>query len=586
MATVTRAPRTAVLPGGTTPPNPPVLPGGTTHPNPPAGFPGGATPPNPPAVLDEAHLGDIRGALGTIAAGDHAPRAGLPAKLKTLLAIVGPGLIVMCGDNDAGAFSTYGQAGQDYGTRLLWTLLLLVPVLYVNQEMVLRLGAVTGVGHARLILERFGRFWGAFSVIDLFILNALTIVTEFIGITLAAGYLGVPKLAAVLLAAVVIIAAAFTGSFRRFERIAMAFCAGSLLLVPLFVLAHPSAASMARGFAVPGLPGGSGGMATVMLLVIGIVGTTVAPWQLFFQQSYVIDKRITPRFMRYEKADLWIGIVVVVVGAAALMGATAAAFAGTGGHGNFTDSAGLARGIAAHAGHVAGVIFAVALLDAAVIGAFAVSLSSAYAIGDVLGLKHSLHRGFRQARGFYAVYAALVGGAAAIVLIPGAPLGLMTEGVQVLAGVLLPSATVFLLLLCNDRAVLGPWVNGRGTNLFTSAVIAVLVTLSVVLTASVLFPAITGRQIVGIILGCAAASLVAGAWALLRARRAPGGPPAGSGCRCGSGCRDAWRMPPLAMLARPAMSAGRKIGLTALRAYLAVAMILVVVKIVEVAIGH
>ncbi len=115
--------------------------------------------------------------------------AGRP-QLKTLLAIVGPGLIVMVGDNDAGAFATYGQAGQNYGTRLLWTLLLLVPVLYVNQEMVLRLGAVTGVGHARLILERFGKFWGAFSVIDLFLLNALTIITEFIGITLAAGLPG------------------------------------------------------------------------------------------------------------------------------------------------------------------------------------------------------------------------------------------------------------------------------------------------------------------------------------------------------------------------------------------------------------
>ena len=103
------------------------------------------------------------------------------------------GLIVMVGDNDAGAFGTYTQAGQNYGTHLLWTLLLLVPVLYVNQEMVLRLGAVSGVGHARLILERFGKFWGAFSVIDLFILNALTIVTEFIGVTLAVGYLGLPK---------------------------------------------------------------------------------------------------------------------------------------------------------------------------------------------------------------------------------------------------------------------------------------------------------------------------------------------------------------------------------------------------------
>jgi NRAMP (natural resistance-associated macrophage protein)-like metal ion transporter len=263
------------------------------------------------AVLDEAHLGDIRGALGTIGADDLAPRAGLSAKLKTLLAIVGPGLIVMCGDNDAGAFSTYGQAGQNYGTRLLWTLLLLVPVLYVNQEMVLRLGAVTGVGHARLIIERFGKFWGALEVIDLFILNALTLVTEFIGIILAAGYLGVPRLVAVLLAACVILAAAFTGSFRRFERIAVTFCAGSLLLIPLFLLSHPSGAQMAHGFVVPSLPGGSGQMATVMLLIIGIVGTTVAPWQLFFQQSYVVDKRITPRFIRYEKVDLWIGIVIV-----------------------------------------------------------------------------------------------------------------------------------------------------------------------------------------------------------------------------------------------------------------------------------
>src|SRR5580692_3938648 len=234
------------------------------------------------AALDSAHVGDIRGALGTISVDDTAARRTASAKLKTLLAIVGPGLIVMIGDNDAGAFSTYGQAGQNYGTHLLWTFVLLIPVLYVNQEMVLRLGAVTGVGHARLILERFGRFWGAFSVIDLFLLNALTIVTEFIGITLAAGYLGVPKIIAVLLAALVIIASAMTGSSRRFERIAMAFCAGSLLLIPVYLLSHPPASQMAAGFVIPSVPGGSGQLGPVMLLIIGIVGTTVAPWQLFF----------------------------------------------------------------------------------------------------------------------------------------------------------------------------------------------------------------------------------------------------------------------------------------------------------------
>jgi Mn2+/Fe2+ NRAMP family transporter len=145
------------------------------------------------AARDDAHVGDIRGALGTIAHDDTGARGTSRARLRTLLAILGPGLIVMVGDNDAGAFGTYTQAGQNYGTTLLWTLLLLIPVLYVNQEMVLRLGAVTRVGHARLIFARFGKFWGSFSVIDLFLVNALTLVTEFIGISLALEYLGNPR---------------------------------------------------------------------------------------------------------------------------------------------------------------------------------------------------------------------------------------------------------------------------------------------------------------------------------------------------------------------------------------------------------
>jgi NRAMP (natural resistance-associated macrophage protein)-like metal ion transporter len=532
------------------------------------------------AVLDDAHLGDIRGALGTIRHDDTNPRLGLPAKLKTLLAIIGPGLIVMVGDNDAGAFATYGQAGQNYGTKLLWTLLLLIPVLYVNQEMVLRLGSVTGVGHARLILERFGRFWGAFSVIDLLVLNALTLVTEFIGITLAAGYLGLPKIGSVILASLVILAAAFTGSFQRFERIAIALCGTSLLLVPIYVMAHPPVSQMAHGIAVPSLPGGSGGMATLMLLIIGIVGTTVAPWQLFFQQSYVIDKRITPRFMKYEKADLILGIGVVMTGAAAMMGFTATIFAGTKGAGHFTDTAGIAHGLQAYAGRTAGALFAVALLDACIIGAFAVSLSTAYAVGDVLGLKHSLHRGVGQAKGFYAVYGGLVALSATIVLIPGSPLGLLTEGVQTLAGVLLPSASVFLLLLCNDKQVLGPWVNGRKTNLFTSAVVGVLVTLSIILTAAVLFPNITAPQIFMIMEGCGATGIIAAGYAFARRRRG-----AGASRPIDRTGRQDWRMPPLTELSAPVRSTGYKIGMGALRLYLLIAMILVIIKIVQVALG-
>ncbi len=529
------------------------------------------------AFLDPEHVGDIRGALGTIARGDTAARPRLSNKLKTLLAIVGPGLIVMVGDNDAGAFGTYTQAGQNYGTHLLWTLLLLVPVLYVNQEMVLRLGAVTGVGHARLILERFGRFWGAFSVIDLFILNALTIVTEFIGITMAVGYLGLPKVPAVVLAGGVVVAAASTGSFRRFERICFVLIAGSLLLIPIYLMVHPPVGQMARNFVVPGLPHAQ--LSTVMLLIIAIVGTTVAPWQLFFQQSYIIDKRITPRFIKYEQVDLWIGICIVVVGAAAMFGFSDAVFAGHAGSGSFTDAAGVAQGLSAHAGRIVGDLFAVALLDASIIGAAAVGLATAYASADVLGVSHSLHRTVSQAKGFYACYGGLMAVAAALVLLPGVPLGLLTEGVQTLAGVLLPSATAFLLLLCNDKDVLGPWVNSRRLNVFTSAVVWVLVLLSIILTASVLFPGISSAQIIGILVGGVLLGVGVGLTALVRDHRVRA---AELTVPVEWLNRADWRMPALEKLARPVLSRQRKAGIFVLRSYLLIAFALVIVKVVEV----
>jgi Mn2+/Fe2+ NRAMP family transporter len=531
----------------------------------------------PHAVIDEAHLGDIRGALGTIRQHDIAPRQGWWPRLRTLLAILGPGLIVMVGDNDAGAFGTYTQAGQDYGTTLLWTLVLLVPVLYVNQEMVLRLGAVTGVGHARLILERFGRFWGAFSVIDLFLLNALTIVTEFIGISLALDYLGLPRELGVVAAAAIIIAAAGTGDFRRFERFSLLLVFGSLLLIPVFLWAHPPLSQIGHDLVIPGLPK-DGKLSEVILLIIAIVGTTVAPWQLFFQQSYVIDKRITPRFVHYERADLWIGILLVIVGAVAMMAFTAAAFTGHPEFGNFQDAGAVAAGLEAYVGRAAGVFFAIALIDASIIGAMAVSLATAYAIGDVLSLKHSLHRKPSEAKGFYAVYGGLVVLAALLVLTPGMPLGLLTNAVQALAGVLLPSATVFLLLLCNDEAVLGPWMNGRALNVFTGAVIAILVMLSLILTVSVLYPDVSETAIIDMLAGGSAfTAVVAVALLVIRRDRRQIWTD-----RFG---RMVWRMPPLDQLPRGRLTPLTRIWLGILRFYLGVAGGLVIGRIIQLALS-
>jgi Mn2+/Fe2+ NRAMP family transporter len=535
----------------------------------------------PTAVLDEAHLGDIEGALGRIRVGEDDHRHGLKRRLVTFLAIVGPGLIVMVGDNDAGGISTYAQAGQDYQYTLLWVLLLLVPVLIVNQEMVVRLGAVTGVGHAKLINERFGRFWGWFSVGDLFLLNFLTIVTEFIGVSLALQYFGVSKYIAVPIAAAVLVAITTSGSFQRWERAMLLFIAASLVLVPLAILSHPAYGSTFYHLVVPGVQGGVNSNA--ILLIIAIVGTTVAPWQLFFQQSNVIDKRITPRFMGYERADTVLGSFVVVVGAGAIVIVAAYAVRGTPLAGHFTDALGVAKALE-NKSQVLGALFAIVLLDASIIGAAAVTLATSYAFGDMFGIRHSLHRKFRDAKAFYASYTAVVVAAAAIVLIPGAPLGLITTAVQALAGVLLPSASTFLLLLCNDPEVLGPWVNPRWLNALATFIIAMLLMLSGTLVATTVFPHLNAGKVAVWLSVILLAGLVAtSAWLrLLRARHGGAKAPAPVPREQRSG----WRMPPLALLKPVSWSPAMRLALLGMYAYLVVSVLLLVVKAVQLATHH
>ncbi|MDA8392414.1 MAG: divalent metal cation transporter [Actinomycetota bacterium] len=544
-------------------------------------MPGKASPapdeaPETTAVLDEAHVGDIRGALGTISRHELPPRRPWRKRLLALAAIMGPGLIVMVGDNDAGGVATYAQAGQNYGPSLLWVLLLLMLVLMVSQEMVVRLGAVTGVGHGRLIKERFGRMWAAFSVGDLVILNFATLVTEFIGVSLALSYFGVSPFASVPLAAVALVVMTATGSFRRWERFMYLLVASNLLVYPLAFFSGPKPGSIARGLLVPGVAGGFN--STSVLLLIAIVGTTVAPWQLFFQQSNIVDKRITPRWINYERADTFLGAVITNLGAGAIMVTTAFAFAGTRFHGRFTNALAVAHDLSGTLGHAAGAMFAIVLLDASLLGAAAVTLSISYAVGDVFGAKHSLHRGWRDAKAFYGSFAALILAAAGIVLIPGAPLGLITEGVQALAGVLLPSAIVFLLMLCNDAQVLGPWVNPRWLNAVATTIVAVLVALSVILMATTLFPRLDVPLLTEVVGSVVVVALLVGAATSGRRRNAVPPVPAEEKAR--------WTMPQLALLERPRWSPGRRAGLYLLRAYLVIAVVLLVVKTVEVGLGH
>jgi Mn2+/Fe2+ NRAMP family transporter len=524
-------------------------------------------------AADRAHRGDLEGALGVISVHDTGPRHGIRRHLATLTAVLGPGLVVMVADNDAGGISTYAQAGQDYGMRIAWLVLLLVPVLFVNQEMAARLGAVTGAGHARLITERFGRRWGAFALADLLALNVATLATEFVGVAMSLGYFGVSRLVAVPVAAAFLIGVTAAGNFRGWERAMYALVCASLVAVPLVVAAR------AHRSAPPPLVPAAAGTAhgSDVFLAVALVGTTVAPWQLFFQQSNVVDKRITTRFLGYERADTALGTVLFAAGALGVLLACAFAFGGTALHGSFTDAAAIAGGLRAQAGGAAGALFAIALGVGSVLGASAVTLATSYAVGDYFGLRHSLHRGWREAKAFHRTYAASVLAAAAVVLIPQVPLGLLTTAVQALAGILLPSATVFLLLLCNDREVLGPLVNPRWLNVLAAAVVGALLGLSALLTATTiapripLAPAVTGLAItIAVLAVCAAATA-------LRTRPAP--------TQSGTADHRTWTMPPIESLRPPARSAWRTLGLVVLRCYLFAAIAVLAARAVQIALG-
>jgi Mn2+/Fe2+ NRAMP family transporter len=480
----------------------------------------------------------------------------------------------MVGDNDAGGVSTYAQAGQDFGYSLLWVLPVLIPVLIVNQEMVVRLGAVTGIGHGRLIRERYGRFWGITAVIDLFVLNFMTIVTEFIGVGLALEFFGVSRYYSVPIAGVLLIAMTTSGSFRRWERFMFVFVFANFLVIPLAIMAHPSVTQIGQHLVIPGIQGGA--TSDSVLLIIAIAGTTVAPWQLFFQQSNIIDKKISPRWINYERADTAIGSIVTVFAATLLVAVTAATFAHTSFFGHFSDALGVAEGLKSHLGYWAGAFFAIILLNASIIGAAAVTLSTVYAFGD-LGSNHlSLNMKIREAKGFYGGFAGLVLLAVILVLTPGAPLGVIVTAVQALAGLLLPLATVFLLLLCNDTDVLGPWVNRRFLNGIATVIVSVLVVLSLILMATTVFPHINVVILaswLGIVL---AVVLVLGGvvWILRRGESAP---------KADFEFRSTWRMPQAVLLDRPALRGWRRWVLAGLLGYLVLSVALLVVKAVQLA---
>ncbi|MHB1783052.1 MAG: NRAMP family divalent metal transporter, partial [Acidimicrobiales bacterium] len=357
---------------------------------------------------------------------------------------------------------------------------------------------------------------------------------------------------------------------------------GGFVVVPAALLAHPHWGSIGYHFVVPGVAGGISGSA--ILLIVAMVGTTVAPWQLFFQQSNVLDKRISPRWLNYERLDTFAGGVLTTLAAAGMIVFGAALYHSRafGPSASYTDSGWFNHAIAVTLGPVAGGIAAVMLVFAALVGAGAVSLSTSYAFGDTFNRFHSLHRTVRTAPVFYAAYGVQILLACVVVgLGSNAFLGTATQYVQVLAGILLPSAVLFLVLLCNDTDVLGPWVNGPVINFFAVMIVSVLVVLSLDLTISTLFPSINGVRLTEICFAGAGALGVLLAPMILwaRRRRIARGEVIDPRAAVRGLDRTTWRMPRLDQLARPQQTLFRKVSVYGMRAYVVVAVVIVGVKV-------
>ncbi len=414
-------------------------------------------------------------------------------RLALGLALIGPGVLVMLGDNDAGGVVTYAQTGATYGLGIFLPMMILLGfVAYVVQEMTVRLGAVTRRGHAELIWKRYGAFWGWFSLIDLVVANVLTLMTEFIGIRLGGQALGLSPWLTVPASLVFITYVLVFLRYWTWERISLFIAVFNLIFVPLALLSHPNWHAVAQAFVGHGwiVPGGFLSL-TFLVLISANIGTTIAPWQLFFQQSCVVDKGLLPQDIRAGRRDLMLGVVGMVLVAMAIIVLAAQTLKGVPKVQNL-DADLVLGAIRSRLGDGMMALFALGLMEAGLIASIVITASTAWAVGEAFEIDRSINASPRKAIGFY--LPAIVGTALAAiaVLIPGLPLGFLNISVQVIATVFMPAAMLFLLMLLNDRELMGAHVNSARRNMASVAIMAGLITCNVLYGIATLFPRALG----------------------------------------------------------------------------------------------
>ena len=420
-------------------------------------------------------------------------RSGKHSLVKRLalgLALIGPGILVMLGDNDAGGVITYAQTGATYGFSLFIPLMIpLGFIAYLVQEMTIRLGAVTRRGHAEMIWKRYGKFWGAFSLIDLVAANILTLMTEFIGIRVASTIFHVSYLVTIPFAFVLVTGILVFLKYFMWERISLLIAVFNIIFVPLALFSHPDWGAIGRTFTGASgwvVPGGLFS-ASFLMLVSANIGTTIAPWQLFFQQSCVVDKGLLIKDIKASRRDLMLGVMGMVLVAVAIITLSGQYLHSLPNASSLTDTI-LVDAVGAELGQGAMIVFALGLLEAGLIAAIVITASTAWAIGEALDVPRSVNVSPRRSFYFYAP--AIVGTAiaAGTLMLPHVPIGFLNLTVQVIATIFMPAAMLFLLMLLNDRELLGEHVNSPLRNALSIAVMVLLIICNGLYGISSVFP--------------------------------------------------------------------------------------------------
>jgi Mn2+/Fe2+ NRAMP family transporter len=428
-----------------------------------------------------------RDRLAVARAREHAQTNNPWRWMRLMWLLAGPGVLVFLGENDAPSMLSYAATGSQFGIGFFLPFILLTFLAaWIVQEMTVRLGSVTHRGHAELIFDRFGPFWGFFSMADLMLGNFLTLVTEFIGIRAGLSYFGVPALIAVGGAIAVILTVTMTRRYWTWERILLGLALFNGLFIPVALMTHPNWSAVGHAFLTwSPLPGGLN--ANNIMLMMADIGATVTPWMLFFQQGATTDKGMQPKDVGFGRWDTSIGTLLASLFGIAVVLATVPLFTHGISTGNY-QGAQFAQALQPYVGKVGSSLFALGLVEAGLVAAISISTSSAYAFGEVMHHAHSLNRGVQEAWPFYLILLGSAVAAAAIVLIPHAPLEFIVLIVNVIAVLAMPPALLFLLLLVNDREIMGESVNGIRLNIAGIAVTAFLIICGLGYGLTVVFP--------------------------------------------------------------------------------------------------